>query len=93
MVYDGVLHKLGEIEWSYNRDDIMQPWHFQSADERFNVTLEPFHDVSNEINLFIYSTNTIKVHGRASGYVVLDSGEVVDMDNLQGFAEHCFQRW
>jgi hypothetical protein len=93
VVYDGVLHKLGEIEWSYNQDDIMQPWHFESGDGRFNVTLEPSHDVSTEIDLIVYSTDTIKVHGRASGTVVLDNGKRVDIDNLQGFAEHCFQRW
>jgi hypothetical protein len=93
VVYDGVLHKLGEIEWTYNEDDIMQPWHFQSADNRFDVVLEPNYDVSTKINLIIYSTNTIKVHGRASGYVVLDNGKVVDIENLQGFAEHCYQKW
>ena len=93
VVYDGVLHKMGEIEWSYDTEDVMQPWYFQSEDGRFDMTLEPFYDASSKINLIVYFTDTTKVHGRVSGRAVLDDGTVVNFRDVLGFAEHCFQKW
>ncbi|MBN1636519.1 MAG: DUF2804 domain-containing protein [Deltaproteobacteria bacterium] len=93
VVYDGVLHKLGEIDWTYDPQDIMQPWHFKSLDGRFDMVLEPFFDQSNKIDLIIYFMDTIKVHGNVSGHVVLDDGPVVEIHNFLGFAEHAFQKW
>ena len=70
-----------------------QPWYFKSLDGRFDMVLEPFFDQSSNINLIIYSTDTIKVHGNVSGHVVLDDGTVVEIHNFLGFAEHAFQKW
>jgi hypothetical protein len=93
VVYDGVLHKLGEIDWSYDRTDIMQPWYFQSRDDRFDMVLEPFLDQSARIDLGIYSTDTTKVQGNVSGRMVLDDGTMVAVQDMLGFSEHCLQKW
>ena len=93
VVVDGVLHKLGKIDWSYTENDIMPPWYFRSQDDRFDMVLEPFYDQSNEIDLGAYYMKTIKVHGRVGGYVVLDDGTAVEIEDFIGFAEHAFQRW
>jgi len=92
IVYEGILHKLGEIEWLQPQDN-MEPWRFITPDGRFDMVLEPFHDQSGKLDLIIYSTDTTKVHGLISGRAVLDDGTVVVVDDIIGFAEHCFQRW
>jgi hypothetical protein len=93
IVYDGVVHKMGPIKWDYNEDDIMQPWHFKSDDGRFDITMECDYDHSQNINLGFYYMKTIQPRGRMSGTVVLDDGTVLDVKNILGFAEHCFQKW
>jgi hypothetical protein len=93
IVYDGVVHKMGKIAWSYNKDDIMQPWHFKSDDGRFDITMDCDYDHSQEINLYVYYMKTIQPRGRMSGTVVLDDGTVLKVKNILGFAEHCFQKW
>jgi hypothetical protein len=93
IVYDGVIHKLGRIEWSYNKDDIMQPWSFKSKDGRFDIKMECDFDHSQEINLYVYYMKTIQPRGRFSGRVVLDDGTVLEVKDILGFAEHCFQKW
>ena len=91
--YDGVLHKLGEIDWTEPEVPATQPWRFVSRDGRFDMVLEPFRDTSAKIDLGLYSTDTTKVHGVLSGRVILDDGTVVAVDDCIGFAEHCFQKW
>ena len=93
LVYDGVLHKLGEIEWEYDEDDIMASWPFCSDDGRFDAILKPTYDQSGTLNLLVCYTRVIKVHGRVSGSVVLDDGTVVSFSDVMGFAAHTFQKW
>ena len=92
IIYDGVLHKLGEIEWLQPQDN-MEPWRFITPDGRFDMVMEPFHDQSGKLDFIIYSTDTTKVHGLISGRAVLDDGTVVVVDDIIGFAEHCYQKW
>ena len=93
IVYDGIVHKMGKIKWDYNPDDIMQPWHFKSDDGRFDITMECDFDHSQEINLYVYYMKTIQPRGMFSGHVVLDDGTVLEVKDILGFAEHCFQKW
>lgn len=93
VVFDGVLHKMGNINWSYTKDDIMKPWHFKGDDGRFNIVLEPFYDQSAKIELGIYAANITKVHGMLSGCIILDDGTELRINGILGFAEHCFQKW
>lgn len=90
---DGVLHKLGEIPWTWNKDDALKPWSFKSEDGRFDATLTPAFDQSNATNVGVFSTKTIKAQGTVSGRVVLDDGTVIEMAGLQGFAEYSVRRW
>jgi len=93
IVYGGVLHKMGKITWEYNKDDIMQPWHFVSDDGRFDITMVCDNDHSKNIDLGFYYMKTIQPRGKFYGKVVLDDGKVLDVNGIQGFAEHCFQKW
>lgn len=93
IVYNGVLHHFGEIEWSYNPDNIMETWSFISDDGRFEMYGEPFFDNSNTMDLYVYYTSTTQIHGYFHGNVILDNGQRVEFENVIGYAEHCFQRW
>lgn len=93
VVFDGILHKLGTINWTWAKDDVMQPWHFKSEDGRFDVVLGPFFDQSGTLDLGEYYAKLGKVHGTASGRIVLDDGAVVEIAGIRGFAEHAVQRW
>lgn len=90
---DGVLHKLGEVPWTWDKKDAMQPWSFKSEDGRFDVVLKPAFDQSNATNLGVFSTKTSKAQGTVSGRVVLDDGTVLELTGLQAFAEYSVRRW
>jgi len=93
VVVDGVLHKLGTIDWTWNKGDVMQPWRFKGKDGRFDVVLEPSFDQSGEVDLGQFASELDKVHGAASGRIVLDDGTVLEAKGLLAFAEHAIQRW
>jgi hypothetical protein len=94
IIVDGVLHKLPESIWSYDLDDIMEPWRFTSEDQRINLTLEPDFDDSTVLALGPPLTLTRwKVHGVISGSVGLDDGSTLQVDGIRGAAEYVEIVW
>jgi Domain of unknown function (DUF2804), C-terminal/Domain of unknown function (DUF2804), N-terminal len=93
ILVDGIIHKLCRVDWKYDEDNIMEPWKFSSGDGKFDMTLVPFIDQSTYLDAGIYYVKMNKVLGRVSGVMTLDNGEVIEVENIQMFAEHAFQKW
>lgn len=93
IVYDGVLHKLGVVDWEFDLENVMGPWRFSSDDGRFEIELEPVADGSSLFEISPYYMDVTKVYGLYSGHATLDDGTVLTIENHMGFAEFCRQRW
>jgi Domain of unknown function (DUF2804), C-terminal/Domain of unknown function (DUF2804), N-terminal len=93
IVYDGTAHKIDQVIWHYDSADYSKPWHFTSNDGRFEMTLDPVFDQNMDFNaIFKYGT-LHKVYGNFSGFIILDDGRKIEIENMMGFAEEVFISW
>lgn len=85
--YDGKAHKLDLIRFEFNPDNHLEPWAFVSNDERLYLEMKPLIDRVDDTNLLIIKNKGHQVFGLFEGYLVLDSGERIEIKNVLGFAE------
>jgi hypothetical protein len=91
---DGRLTKLGhELDWDYDWDAPMAPWHIVDPGGQLDVVLHPRYDKHSKLPGRDKGSETHQVFGRFSGWVRTDDGERVDFDDVQGFAEEARQEW
>ena len=87
LFYDGVAHKLDDVEFHIPASGYTDPWRFTSSDGRFEMDFKPVIDRNAKISLKVIETDQHQVFGRLSGKAVLDDGTVLDIKDLMCFAE------
>lgn len=94
VIVDGLLHKMGRVEWDYDIDDLLAPWGFTSPDGRLDLTLTPDFDDSTTLSLGpAYTLTRWKVHGELTGTVQLDDGSELQVQGIRGAAEYVEIVW
>jgi len=94
VIVDGVLRKLGtELRWEYDWDAPMRPWRVEAPDGRLMLELQPRFDKHSKTDAVVLRTETHQVFGTWSGTFVDDDGSVLELHQLQGFAEESRSRW
>jgi len=90
IIVDGRLTKLGaELEWKYDWDAPMEPWHIVDPGGQLDIVLSPRYDKFTKGA----GGGTHQVFGTWSGRVTTDDGVTVEFADLQGFAEEARQDW
>lgn len=90
---DGVLHKLGWVEITYNPGDYLRPWRFVDDAGRLDLTLTPFFDRHDKTDVLVIRTEAHQMFGRYNGTVVDDAGRAIQVRELLGWAEEHRARW
>lgn len=93
LFWDGVAHKLTEVEFHYNPRNFLEPWHFSSSDGRFEMSFLPVVDRNSHTHLGLIRSEQHQVFGHYSGRVTLDNGLVVEVARMAGFAEDVLNWW
>ncbi|MDT8990234.1 DUF2804 domain-containing protein [Curvibacter sp. APW13] len=93
LFWDGIAHKLAEVEFHYNPRNYLEPWRFSSSDGRFEMSFAPALDRKSHTHLGLIRSEQHQVFGHYSGRVVLDTGEVVQVARMAGFAEDVLNWW
>lgn len=103
--YDGVCHKLDQIQFHIPGDEIgnlrltlpqenyMRPWKFKTNDGRLDMDFLPVMDRTSGLNPGEYYDGQHQVFGNYSGAAVLDDGTCLEFRNLFGFAEKVGNVW
>lgn len=96
--YNHKAHKLDQVTFhiptdANGQEDYLSPWKFTSNDGRFEMDFQPVIDRHADSNVGIIRSNQHQVFGRFTGQVTLDSGTVVQVKDLMGFAEKVFNKW
>ncbi|WP_395644698.1 DUF2804 domain-containing protein [Terricaulis sp.] len=91
---DGRAHKLSDVEFHMppGAPD-SAPWRFTGSDNRLDLKFTPILDRASRANIGIVESDQHQVFGRFNGYVVLDDGARLSVENLIGFAEKVRNRW
>ncbi len=90
---DGKGHKLDQVTFQFNRKNYLDAWLITSNDNRCELEFKPILDRNDTVNLLVFKSVQHQVFGYFSGYVILDSGEKIELKNLLGFAEEVYNRW
>jgi len=93
LILDGRLHKLGQVKFDYISGDYMKPWHFSDQEGRLDLEFTPFKDRLARTNLGVIFSEVHQMFGSYRGKVVSDQGEVIQVEDLIGFAEEHRARW
>ncbi len=89
---DGRLNKIHEeLTWTYDRSNWMAPWRIEGA--RVRVTLAPFHERDERMNLLAVASEIHQCFGIFTGWVLDDGGTRIPVDGLVGWAEEARNRW
>ncbi|MFX1517169.1 MAG: DUF2804 domain-containing protein [Promethearchaeota archaeon] len=91
--YNGKAHKIDEVNFHHENRDPTRPWTFTSNDDRFNMILKPLLPHREKLNFGLISLNSSLLHGLYSGFIVLDTGEKIEIEEMLGHAEDIYWRW
>lgn len=91
--YKNKLHKLGEVEFHFNPEDYTQPWTCTSSDDRLSLDFVPCVDRASSTNFILLKSQQHQVFGYFSGKIILDDGQVLQLDRFLGFAEDVLNWW
>ena len=103
LILGGRVHKLGQIDFTYDSTDFMRPRRMTSSgvgamngDENvpdLDLQFTPFVERVAESNLLVIVSEVHQMFGYYSGTVHADGGETIRLDHLIGFAEEHHARW
>jgi Protein of unknown function (DUF2804) len=93
LLLDGRIHKLGQVDFSYDCRDFKRPWHMRSPDGRLDLEFVPFLERVARTDLLVITSEVHQMFGRYRGTVCADDGHVYRVDNLVGFAEEHHAHW
>lgn len=91
--WDGVAHKLAEIEFHIPARNYLEPWRFSSSDGRFEMEFAPLLDRNSLTHLGVIRSEQHQVFGHFSGRLVLDDGRTLTVPPMLGFAEDVLNWW
>lgn len=92
LFYDGVPHKLEDVEIRHEAD-YLRPWRLQDRAGRVDLTMEPLFDRTTRDKVLFVDNCCHQVFGLFQGKVRLDDGVVLTIRDLPAFAEHARNNW
>ncbi|WP_077324509.1 DUF2804 domain-containing protein [Virgibacillus siamensis] len=91
-VRNGVITKISEdVDFIYNRHDLMQPWSIQSNQVR--LTFEPFYKRTSAFNALAIKSNMYQIVGHFYGEITLRHDDTLVIDKLLGCIEDHTATW
>ncbi|MEG0691833.1 MAG: DUF2804 domain-containing protein [Oscillospiraceae bacterium] len=92
LFYKGEYHKLGKVAFHLGKN-YMDPWVLQDEDNRIELTLYPTYDRTTKTKLLWVDNCCHQMFGEFKGYVTLNDGTKLTIENLYSFAEHAVNNW
>jgi hypothetical protein len=93
LFYAGTAHKLAEVSFRYDEEDLLRPWDITSSDGRCELQFRPSLDRASHFDLLLVKSLQHQCFGRFSGTVRLDDGTPLELSGLPGFIEDVYNRW
>jgi hypothetical protein len=93
LFYAGTSHKLEEVNFRYDEEDLLRPWEISSSDGRCELEFCPSFDRASDFDLLLVKSIQHQCFGWFSGMVALDDGSPLEVTGLPGFIEDVYNRW
>lgn len=89
---DGKPQKVDVVSFSYNQQNVFDPWRITSMDGKVDLTFHPDSERLGDENFGVVVSRLHQPFGRFTG--TLQSGRnKYSVDNLYGFAEEHYAKW
>ncbi len=93
VILNGCIHKLGQVDFTYDDQDFMKPWKMVAKDGRLDLIFHPFLERVAKTDLMIITSEVHQMFGKYEGKLVDDSGNTKPVNGLVGFAEEHHAKW
>ena len=93
IIYNHVIHKLGEVTFSFDREHPDKDWSIQDKEGHLKLTFKADVDRSSTTNFLLIKSEQHQYFGTFSGTCHLDDGTVLHFQDVLGFAEEVYNRW
>lgn len=95
VVINNKLHKIHEdIIWEYDTHDYMKPWKLTTKESvRVNLTFTPIFERIAATNAMIIQSSVHQMIGHFDGTITSDTGEVIQIEKIFGWAEDHMAKW
>jgi len=93
VIVNGRVHKLGQVDFTYDPHNFRRPWRMVAADGRLDLEFVPHIERVAKTNLLLITSEVHQMFGYYRGRAVADDGRVIAIDGLRGFAEEHHARW
>jgi hypothetical protein len=71
----------------------MYPWRFTDSEQKLALDFTPFKERVAQTNLGMITSEVHQMFGHYAGQFTSEDGEVIQVQNLLGFAEEHRARW
>jgi hypothetical protein len=93
IIYNHVIHKLGEVTFSFDKEHPDKAWSIQDKEGHLKATFTADVDRSSTTNFLLIKSEQHQYFGTFSGTCHLDDGTVLHFQDGLGFAEEVHNRW
>lgn len=93
LILNGRVHKLSQVDFTYDPRDFRRPWRMVASDGRLDLAFVPFVERVARTNLLVIASQVHQLFGHYRGTAVTDDGEEIHITGLVGFAEEHHARW
>jgi hypothetical protein len=93
IILNGQIHKLGQVDFTYDPQNFMKPWKMAARDGRLDLIFTPFLERVAKTNLMFITSEVHQIFGSYAGKLVSDNGETIRVEGLVGFAEEHHAKW
>jgi hypothetical protein len=93
LILSGKIHKLDQVDFTYDARNFKSPWKMCSPDARLDLTFTPFFERVARTDAKLLYSEVHQMFGRYSGRICTDDGEVIQVKDLVGWAEEHQARW
>lgn len=90
--YKNETHKLGKVTFEL-KGEYIDEWHIFDDNNRLDLIFSPIYDRTTKAKVLWIDNCTHQMFGYFNGYVILDSGEKILLNNVIDFAEHAINKW
>ena len=92
-ILDGKIHKLDDVQFSYNNQNFKAPWSMRSPDGRLDLVFTPFFERVAKSDALVLKSEVHQMFGAYNGSVETEEGEKLTLSNVIGWAEEHHARW
>jgi hypothetical protein len=92
-VLEGRVHKLGDVNFTYDNQNFKAPWKMVSPDGRLDLVFTPFFERVAKTDLKLLRSEVHQMFGRYNGSLVTDEGKKLEVIDLIGWAEEHNAKW